>query len=30
MSSKEMNPYMQKLQFQESGQATGDPDRTVI
>ncbi len=30
MSSKEMDPYMQKLQFEMSGQASADPDRAVI
>ncbi|MBA2467422.1 MAG: hypothetical protein H0V46_07460 [Sphingomonas sp.] len=30
MSSKEMDPYMQKIQFQMSGQATGDPDRAAM
>ena len=30
MSTKEMDPYMQKLQFQPSGQGTGDPDRAAV
>lgn len=30
MGTKEMDPYMQKIQFQAPGQATGDPDRAVI
>lgn len=30
MSDKEMDPYMQKLQFQASGQGTGDPDRAAM
>lgn len=30
MSSKQMDPYMQKIQFQVSQQATGDPDRPAM
>lgn len=30
MGTKEMDPYMQKIQFQLSGQATGDPDRAAM
>ena len=30
MSTKQMDPYMQRLQFQASRQNTRDPDRTVI
>jgi len=30
MSTKEMDPYMQKLQFQPSGQGTGDPDSAAM
>ncbi len=29
MTTKQMDPYMQKLQFQVSGQATADPDRAA-
>ena len=30
MSTKEMDPYMQKLQFQPQGTNTGDPDRATM
>ncbi len=30
MSSKQMDPYMQRIQFDMPRQATGDPDRSVI
>lgn len=30
MRTKEMDPYMQKLQFQSSGQSTGDPDSAAM
>lgn len=30
MGSKQMDPYMQKIQFQMSQQDTGDPDRAVM
>lgn len=30
MSTEQMDPYMQKLQFQVSAQATGDPDRAAM
>lgn len=30
ISTKAMDPYMQKLQFQPSGQGTGDPDRAAM
>ncbi len=30
MSTKQMDPYMQRLQFQTSRQNAGDPDRAVM
>lgn len=30
MSSKQMDPYMQKIQFQLPAKAAGDPDRAVL